>query len=182
MSFFPSWLLFTFFKKETYLRITFETTQHCWIFSKTGFKYPMNYMMRDSVYIEECHSTSYFTLGELTCAKASVRRVEENDWFFFFFFTSIMVHTEKKMAAQPSSFVWRTPWAEKPGGLYIVHEFTRVSHNWVTNTNIYKHTKCKYLKHKVAVFPYMFAWYFQVQKWYSVYSFMLPTWGRKKNF
>ena len=141
MSFFPSWLLFTFFKKETYLRTTFETTQHCWIFSKTGFKYPMNYVMRDSVYIEECHSTSYFTLGELTRAKSSVRTVEENDWFFFFFFfffTSSLVQTEKnlpairetrirsqgwedplekKMAAQTSIFAWRTPWAEKPGGL-----------------------------------------------------------------
>ena len=62
----------------------------------------------------------------------------------------------------------------------IVHEVTRVRHFWVTNTDIHKHTKCKYLKHKVAVFPYMFVWYFQVQKWYAVYSFMLPTWGGKK--
>ena len=63
----------------------------------------------------------------------------------------------------------------------IVHKVTRVRQFWVTNTDIHKHTKCKHLKHKVAVFHYMFVWYFQVKKWYSVYSFMLPIWGRKKN-
>ena len=125
MSFFPSWLLFTFFKKETYLRTTFETTQHCWIFSKTGFKYPMNYVMRDSVYIEECHSTSYFTLGELTRAKASVRTVEENDWFFFFFFffLPLVWFRQKRICLQfgkqgfdlrVGKIPWRRKWQPKP--------------------------------------------------------------------
>jgi len=40
---------------------------------------------------------------------------------------------EKGMTIHSSSFAWRIPWTEEPGGLQTMRS-KRVGHNWVTNT------------------------------------------------
>ena len=43
---------------------------------------------------------------------------------------------EKGMATHSSILAWRSPWAEKPGGLQFMGS-QRVRHNWATNTYIH---------------------------------------------
>ena len=43
---------------------------------------------------------------------------------------------KKRMATHSSILTWRIPWTEEPGAQQAtIHEFQRVKHNWVTNTN-----------------------------------------------
>ena len=46
---------------------------------------------------------------------------------------------EKGMASHSSSLVWRTPWTEKPGGLWTIGS-QRVEHDWVANISLGKWT------------------------------------------
>ena len=41
---------------------------------------------------------------------------------------------KESMATHSSTFVWRIPWTEEPGGLHSM-ELQRVGHDWATELN-----------------------------------------------
>ena len=48
----------------------------------------------------------------------------------------LCIHSEKAMAPHSSTFAWKIPWMEEPGGLQSMGSL-RVGHDWVTSLSLF---------------------------------------------